>query len=116
MSLVDGGFVFCAEAGQTNLRGGKAGGGEIDGGVFAGVEPLLNDADEAICEALLLLERGLTLHIAIEGEIGDGGVLGYAFTNVLEGEFGCIEGCGGRTEIIALGVAEDQGRRGDVED
>ena len=84
MGLVGGGVVFCAEARETNLGGGETAGGEIDGCVLADVETVLNDADEALGEALLLLQRGLTLHVAIEGEVGDGGVLSYAFANVLE--------------------------------
>src|SRR3981189_762709 len=108
MGLVGGGLVFRAKSVQADLRGVEAAGCEIDGRILAGVEALLNDADEAIGEALLLLERGLALHVAIEREVGDGGVLGYTFTNVLEVEASCIERGLSCSEVVALGVAEHQ--------
>jgi len=33
---------------------------------------------------LLLLKRGLAAHVAVEREVGDCGVFGYALTDVLE--------------------------------
>ena len=107
MSLVSDGFVFGAKPGETDLRGGEAGGCEVDWGVLAGVETLLNDGDEAVCEALLLLESGLTLRVAVDREVGDGGVFGYALADVFEAEFGCIERGLGGAEVVALRVAED---------
>ena len=50
-----GSLVFGAEAGELDLRGGEAGAGEIDGGVLAGVEALLDDADETVGVALLIV-------------------------------------------------------------
>ena len=90
MGLVGDGLIFGTESRQTDLCGGEAGSGEIDRGVLAGVETVLNDANEAVGETLLLLESGLALQVAIEREIGDSGVLSYAFSNVLEVEVGCI--------------------------
>ncbi len=90
--------------------------GEVDRGVLSGVETVLNDADEAVSEALLLLECSLALYVAIEREVGDGRVLRYSFTNVLEVEIGRIECRPGGADIISLGVAEHEGLRGDIED
>ena len=116
MGLVGGGLVFGAEAGQANLRGGETAGGEIDGSVLASVEALLNDADETIGEALLLLKCGLALQVTIECEVGDGSVLCYSSADVLEVEAGGIEGGLRGAEVVVLRVAEDQRLRGDIED
>src|SRR5260370_29955946 len=107
MGLVGGGLGFGGEAGKADLRGGEAAGCEIDGRILANVEALLNDADEAIGEALLLLERGLALHVAIERKVGDGGVFGYTFTNVLEVEASRLQRSLSGSEVGALRVAED---------
>ena len=74
-----------------DLCGGKAGGGQVDGCVLAGGEPILDDGDEMVCEALLLLEDGLALEVAVESEIGDGGIFGDGLTNVFQREGGCFE-------------------------
>src|SRR5258708_4906020 len=100
-------FILSPKPGKAHLRGSETRGGEIDRGILAGVETVLNDVDEAVSEALLLLERCLPLHVAIECEVGDGSILGYAFTNVFEVEVGGIERSPGGAKIVALRVAED---------
>jgi hypothetical protein len=100
-------FIFSTKTSEPYLRGGEAGGGEIDGGVLAGVKTILHDANEAVGEPLLLLKRALAAHVAVEREVSDRGVFGYTFTDVLQVEFGGVKRGLRGAEIVSLRVAEN---------
>ena len=110
MSLVESSLVFGAQAGEFDLRGGEAGGSEFDRSVLAGVETLLNDGNETVGVALLVAESGFALEIAVEGEVGDGGVFCHSFAGIFEVEIGRVEAADGGAHVVTLRVAEDERR------
>lgn len=116
MGLVCDGFIVHSQPGEVDLRSGKAGGGQVDRGVLAGGETVLDDGDEMVCKALLLLEDGLPLEVAIESEIGDSGIFGDGLTNVFQRERGCFERGLRGADVVALRVAEDKRLRVEVVD
>ena len=88
--------VVGAEAAETELGGGETGGGEVELGIAPGLETLVDDGDEVGGEACLVLKDGLALLVVLDGDEGEGGILGDGLFDIGEGEHGGVEGgvCG----------------------